>query len=102
MGEKVTYRIAQRPGAYVILKYVRPVIKHKDTEALSCPPAPPAGLEKSCAEVSVLAGLLIDKFCFPLPLSRQPQRLAQAGIRLSRATLTQWVHRTAALLEPSS
>src|SRR5262249_59283300 len=23
-GEKVTYRLAQRPGAYVLLKYVRP------------------------------------------------------------------------------
>ena len=34
IGEKVTYRLAQRPGAYVILKYVRPVIKRKDTEAL--------------------------------------------------------------------
>src|SRR4030095_10519498 len=100
IGEKVTYRLAQRPGAYVILKYVRPVIKRKDTEVLSCPPAPPAVLEKSCADVSLLAGLLIDKFCFHLPLYRQHQRLAQAGIRLSRATLTQWVHRTAALLEP--
>jgi transposase len=100
IGEKVTYRLAQQPGAYVILKYVRPVIKRKDTEALSCPPAPPAVLEKSLADVSVLAGLLIDKFCFHLPLYRQHQRLAQVGIRLSRATLTQWVHRTAALLEP--
>ena len=27
IGEKVTYRIAQRPGAYQVLKYVRPVIK---------------------------------------------------------------------------
>jgi transposase len=100
IGEKVTYRVAQRPGAYVILKYIRHVIKRKDTEALSCLPAPPAVLEKSFADVSVLAGLLIDKFCFQPPLYRQHQRLAQVGIRLSRATLTQWVHRTAALLEP--
>jgi transposase len=100
IGEKVTYRLAQRPGAYVILKYVRKVIKRKDTEIVSCPPAPPAVLEKSFADVSVLAGLLIDKFVYHLPLYRQHQRLLQAGIRLSRATLTQWVHRTAALLEP--
>jgi len=100
IGEKITYRVAQRPGAYVILKYVRPVIKRKETQELSCPPAPPAVLEKSWADVSVLAGLLIDKFCYHLPLYRQHQRLAHAGITLSRATLTQWVHRTAALLEP--
>src|SRR5215813_153929 len=53
IGEKVTYRLAQRPGAYVLLKYVRPVIKRKDTETLSCPLAPPAVLEKSrnCSRV---------------------------------------------------
>lgn len=37
---------------------------------------------------------------YHLPLSRQPQRLAHAGSRLSRGTLTQWVQRAAALLEP--
>src|SRR5215510_1222220 len=100
IGEKVTYRLAQRPGAYVLLKYVRTVIKRKETEALSCPPAPPAVLEKSLADVSLLAGLLLDKFRYHLPLYRQHQRLAHAGITLSRATLTLWVHRTAALLEP--
>jgi transposase len=100
IGEKVTYRLAQRPGAYVLLKYIRPVIKRKETEELSCPPAPPAVFEKSMADVSLLAGLLIDKFRYHLPLYRQHQRLGHAGIRLSRGTLTQWVQRAAELLEP--
>jgi len=100
IGEKVSYRLAQRPGAYVLLKYVRTVVKRKETETLCCPPAPPAVFEKSLADVSLLAGLLIDKFRYHLPLYRQHQRLAHAGITLSRATLTQWVHRSAALLEP--
>jgi transposase len=100
IGEKVTYRLAQRPGAYVLLKYVRPVIKRKDTAVLTCPPAPPAVFEKSFADVSVIAGLLIDKFTYHLPLYRQHQRLVHAGIRLSRGTLTQWVQRAAELLEP--
>src|SRR5229473_2132405 len=78
IGEKVTYRLGQRPGAYVILKYRRPVIKRKDTEVLSCPPAPPAVFEKGFADVSLLAGLLIDKFTYHLPLYRQHQRLLQA------------------------
>lgn len=100
IGEKVTYRLAQRPGAYVILKYRRPLIKRKDTDVLRCPPAPPAVFEKSFADVSVLAGLLIDKFVYHLPLYRQHHRLLQAGIRLNRGTLTQWVQRAAELVEP--
>jgi len=100
VGEKVTYRLAQKPGAYVVLKYVRQVLKRKDTAALSCPPAPSAVLEKSLADVSLLAGLLLDKFRYHLPLYRQHQRLAHAGITVSRGTLTHWVHRTAELLTP--
>ena len=100
IGEKVTYRLAQQPGAYVVLKYVRPVIKLKATQAISCPPAPPAVFEKSVADVSLLASLLIDKFSYHLPLYRQHQRLAHAGITLNRGTLNQWVHRTADLLTP--
>jgi transposase len=100
ISEKVTYRLAQRPSAYVILKYRRPVIKRKDTDVVSCPPAPPAVFEKSFPDVSLLANLLIDKFVYHLPLYRQHQRLQHAGIRLSRSTLTHWVQRAADLLEP--
>ena len=100
IGEKVTCRLAQRPGSYVVLRYVRKVYKRKGDGEFSCPPAPPAVLEKSCADVSFLAGLLIDKFTYHLPLYRQHQRLTAAGIHLSRATLTHLVHRAADLLEP--
>jgi len=100
IGEKITCRLAQRPGSYVVLRYVRKVYKRREDGEFSCPPAPPAVLEKSCADVSFLAGLLIDKFAFHLPLYRQHQRLRVAGVHLARSTLTNLVHRTAELLEP--
>lgn len=99
IGEKVTHRLAQRPGSYVVLKYVREVIKRKDG-GISCPPAPPAVLGKSYADVSLLAGLLVDKFVYHLPLYRQHQRIEAAGIRLARSTLTGLAHRAIDLLEP--
>ena len=37
IGEKSTYRLAQRPASYVILEYVRRTIKRKDSGAISCP-----------------------------------------------------------------
>ena len=100
ISEKVTYRLAQRPGDYVVLKYVRKVFKHKKNGAISCAPAPAGVLERSHADVSFLARLVIDKFVYHLPLYRQHQRLADAGIEVSRGWLTQLVHRTASLLEP--
>ena len=68
IGEKVTHRLAQRPGSYVVLKYVRPVVKLTQSATLCCPPAPAAVLEGGRADVSFLAGLVIDTFLYPLPL----------------------------------
>ncbi len=100
VGQKITYRLGQKPGSYVVLKYVRDVLKLKSEERFLCPPAPPTVLDKSIADVSFLAGLLIDKFLYHLPLYRQHQRLQDAGIHLARATLTNLVHASATLLEP--
>jgi hypothetical protein len=50
--------------------------------------------------VPVLAGVLVDKFCYHMPLYRKHQRLADAGITLSRATLTRRVQQTIELVRP--
>ena len=100
ISEKVTYRLAQRTSAYVVLKYVRPVLKHRTSAKLSSTPAPPALWDNDIADVSVVAGLLVDKFVYHLPLYRQHQRMGRDGITLSRETLTNWVHRAIPLLEP--
>lgn len=100
IGEKVSHRLAQRPGSYVILKYVRAVIKRRDTETIHCPPAPAGVIEGSRADVSFVAGLITDKFCYHQPLYRQHQRLGDNGIKVSRPWLTQLTHAALALLEP--
>ena len=57
-------------------------------------------LERSAADVSFLAGMLVDKFDYHLPLYRQHQRLKQAGIQLSRTSLTNWASQAIDLLVP--
>ncbi len=100
IGEKVTYRIAQRPAAYHVLKIRRPVIKIKSSAQILCLPAPAGVLEGSRADVSFAAGLLMDKFAWHIPLYRQHQRLAAAGIRVSRPWLTQVAQAVISLLGP--
>lgn len=100
IGEKVSHRLAQRPGSYVILKYVRPLIKRHDTQVLTCPPAPVGVIEGSRADVSFVVGMMIDKFLYHQPLHRQHLRLRECGIAVSRAWLTQLMQKAAALLEP--
>jgi transposase len=103
IGQKRTRKLAQRPGSYVVLEYVRPVMKKKTAadaiaDEIVCAPAPSTVLDRSFADVSLLAGILVDKFVYHLPLYRQHQRMAACGVRVGRGSLTNWVHRCAELL----
>ena len=72
VGEKVTHRLAQRPG-----------IRDSEGEEparLYTAPAPMHVPEPSMSDVSFLAGMLVDQFLYHLPLYRQHQRLRQGGI----------------------
>jgi transposase len=100
IGEKVTYRIAQRPGAYHVIAYRRPVVKLKATGKILGLPAPEGVLQGSRADVSFGAGLLMDKFAWHLPLYRQHQRLEASGIKVSRPWLTQLAQALISLLTP--
>jgi len=57
-------------------------------------------IEGSRADVSFLAGLIVEKFAYHLPLYRQHQRLTDAGITVSRPWLTQLTHSALSLLRP--
>jgi len=83
-----------------VLRYHRPTIKRLDTGAIVSMPAPLGVLEGSRADVSVCAGLLVDKFVYHLPLYRQHQRMLDSGLRVSRLWLTQLAQQISALLEP--
>lgn len=100
IGEKVTYRLAQRPGSYEVLKYRRPVVKLKGRAQIFTVPAPASIFEGSRADVSFAAGMLVDKFAWHLPLYRQHQRLEAAGLSVSRPWLTQVSQRSIQLLAP--
>lgn len=97
---KVTERLCQRAGSYYVKRTLRPVVKVKASGEVKSAPAPAAVLERSYADVTLLAGIVVDKFLYHLPLYRQHQRLAQSGITVARGNLTNWVLRTAHLLEP--
>ena len=100
IGQKITYRLAQRPAAYVVLEYIRPLLKLRDGGRLVTTPAPGGVIEGSRADVSFLAGMLVDKYQYHQPLYRIHQRLTGNGFTLSRPWLTQLGQQAIALVEP--
>jgi transposase len=99
IGHKDSYRLAQRPGSYVVIRYHRELIKRKDTQTLHCAPAPVGVIEGSRADVSVVAGMLVDKFAYHIPFYRQHQRAGDGGIRASRPWYTYTAQQGIGLLE---
>ena len=97
---KETRRLAQQPGSYVVLVYRRPVVRHKTQHIVKDTVAPTNVLEGCYADVSLLAGLMVDKSVYHLPLHRQHQRMLDSGITVSRATLINWIHKGIELLRP--
>ena len=100
IGTNSLYRLAQRPASHVVLRYDMAVVKHKASNDIINTPAPAGVFDQSLADVSFLVGMLVDKFMYHLPLYRQHQRLQQAGITLSRTTLTNLTKRSIELLRP--
>ena len=57
-------------------------------------------LERTAADVSLLAGMLVDKFSYHLPLHRQHRRMGDTGITVSRSSVTNWTGQAIDLLKP--
>ncbi len=94
------YRLAQQPASYEVIAYRHASVKLLDSQEMITTAPCPAVLDRCCAEVSLLAGMIVDKFAYHLPLYRQHQRIQAAGITVSRASLTNWVRCALALLAP--
>ena len=100
IGNKETHRLAQLPGSYQVLIYRNKVLRKKGNGNILTPAAPANVLEGTYADVSLLAGLMVDKAVYHLPLNRQHQRMLQSGVTLSRATLINYVSQSIDLLTP--
>ena len=61
---------------------------------------PARPIERGRPGPSLLAHVLVSKYCDSLPLYRQSRIYAREGVELERSTLAGWVGKATALLEP--
>ncbi len=69
-------------------------------EAVVQAPAPDSVVPGGLPTEALLAHLAVSKYCDGLPLYRQAQILERDGVHLDRATLSDWMGRTAWWLKP--
>jgi transposase len=85
---------------FTVTRHIRPKKRCSACSIIVQAPAPPRPIEKSFAGASLLALVLSWKYAFHIPLYRQCQFFAHAGLSISRTTLMQWVGASSELLGP--
>uniref|UniRef100_UPI00404875CE IS66 family transposase n=1 Tax=Rheinheimera sp. TaxID=1869214 RepID=UPI00404875CE len=106
MGEEVSEQIEFIPAQIRVIKNIRPKYSCRACEnqgttvAIQIADVPPAIIPKSMATPSLLAQIISSKMHYGLPLYRQEKMFGQAGIELSRQTMSRWLITCADKLEP--
>lgn len=100
LGEDVTEVLDYVPGAFRVIRHVRPKLSCRGCESIAQAPAPSLPIRRGLAGPGLLAQVLVAKYCDHTPLHRQAEIYARDGIDLDRSTLADWVGQSARLLRP--
>ena len=100
LGQDVSEVLEWVPGSFKVMRYVRPKLSCASCERIVQAPAPSRPIERGLAGPSLLAHVLVAKYCDHQPLYRQAEMYAREGVELERSTLADWVGGCSRLLEP--
>jgi transposase len=100
LGEDVSEILEYVPASLKVIQYVRPKLACAGCDRIVQAEAPSRPIARSIAGPGLLAHVLVSKYCDHLPLYRQSQIYARAGVELDRSTLAEWVGGSSRLLAP--
>jgi len=99
-GEDVSEMLEYIPEHWKVIRHVRPKRACRTCDTLVQAAAPHRPIAGGLAGPGLLAHVLVSKYCDHLPLYRQSEIYARAGVELARSTLADWVGHCSALLTP--
>jgi transposase len=100
IGEDVSEKLDYEPGRFSVERHIRGKWACQQCETIVQTPVAPAVVDKGIPTTNLLAQVLISKYADHLPLYRQEQIYARAGVELPRSTLADWVGRCGVELTP--
>ena len=107
IGEETAELLQIKPAQLWVERHIRPKYACKSCEGVESEdktvkiaPVPAHMIPKSFASPSLLAHVIIGKFCDALPFYRQEQQFKRYGIELPRATMCNWALKVAERLKP--
>ena len=100
VGEDISEKLDYEPGQFSVERHIRGKWACKQCETITQAPVAPHVIDKGIPTTNLLAQVLISKYADHLPLYRQEQIYARAGVELPRSTLADWVGRCGVELTP--
>jgi transposase len=100
LGEDEREVLDYVPSHFKVVVHIRPRMSCRACETNTQVPAPSLPIARGRPGASLLAHVLVAKYCDHAPLYRQSAIYARAGVELERSTLADWVGQAAFLLEP--
>jgi transposase len=100
IGEDVSEKLDYTPGTFSVERHIRGKWVCSSCETLIQAPVAPHLIDKGIPTTNLLSQVLVSKYADHLPLYRQQQIYARAGVDLPRSTLADWVGRCGVELNP--
>lgn len=100
LGEDVAEVLEYVPEHFKVIRHVRPKLACSACDTIVQAQAASRPIARGRAGAGLLTHVLTAKYCDHLPLYRQSEIYARAGVELERSTLADWVGQTSALLRP--
>jgi len=100
LGEDSAEMLEYVPEHFKVIQHVRTKLVCIRCDRIVQAAAPSRPIERGIAGPGLLAHVLVSKYCDHLPLYRQSEIYARAGVPLDRSTLAEWVGGCSRLLKP--
>ena len=100
LGEDVSEMLEYVSEHFKVIRHVRTKLVCIRCNRIVQAAAPSRPIEHGIAGPGLLAHVLVSKYCDHLPLYRQSEIYARAGVPLDRSTLAEWVGGCSRLLKP--
>jgi len=100
LGEDSSEMLEYVAEHFKVIQHVRSKLVCIRCDRIVQAAAPSRPIERGIAGPGLLAHVLVSKYCDHLPLNRQSEIYARAGVPLDRSTLAEWVGGCSRLLEP--
>ena len=100
VGETVTEVLSYVPARFEVTRHVRPACSCTKCERMVQAPMPELPIPRGMVDASFLAHMIVAKFCDHIPLYRQAEIDARAGVEIDRSQRAAWLGHMAWLLSP--